>query len=241
MADGDLILFSEQQRRLLERMFASFGRSLGGGDVSVVVGPDGQLSVSRVPRSRSGVVAREQFALVRLTAADATDPWKYVGEEVIGNDPDADPPTWAVKTPGRTWGVESEDEGLIVHPQQVEGLEVSASGVDAVFMVRRVVVDGGGPRWVIVGQSKPGPIAVKLLQTGGSAGDATTQCSFTYTVQDMNGNELATGVDPTDSPHLAVRPSVGFRVAARSGLASFETGELVVLMTNEETELEACS
>lgn len=172
MAEADLVLFTEQQRRVLGQMFRSFGRTIGGGDLNVIVGPDGQLSVSRSPRSMGGLAARDHFALVRLTGVDGTDAWKYVGEEVIGNDPDADPPTWTVKSPGRTWGVESEDEGLVVHPAKIEGLETTASGADAVYVVRRVALGSGSPRWVIVGaagDSLPAPGSeYMVLQLQGS-------------------------------------------------------------------------
>lgn len=246
MAEPELLLFDENQRRTLEALLRALGKSLGGGGVTMSLSADGQLSVS-LPKTRTPALGmREQTALVKLTAADATDKWKYQAEEVVGNDLDADPPTWGVKSPGRTFGTEEGDEGLVVHPRQVEGLaDAGASGTAApVYLVRRVVVDAASPtppRWVIVGPSKAGPIAVKLIEDGtGSAGNLTTQCSFKYNVLDMAGNTLATGVDPIAAPHLCVRPAAGFRIAAKSGLATFETGELVLVMINETDDGEAC-
>jgi len=38
--------------------------------------------------------------------------------------------------------------------------------------------------------------AVKVTQTGGAAGDATTACTFTYTVEDLNNVSLGTSMSP---------------------------------------------
>lgn len=88
---------------------------------------------------------------------------------------------------------------------------------------------------------QPASFGITLTQTGGSAGDSTTQCSFTYTVNDMLGNELDTAVNPTASPHLWQRPTVGLMLAATSGVATYETGELVILSINEMINFEACA
>ena len=82
---------------------------------------------------------------------------------------------------------------------------------------------------------------ILLDQTGGSNGDDTTQCSYTYTVKDMADNVLATSVNPATGDHYAQRPTVGFRIAATAGVATYVDGTLTILLTNEIDDLEACS
>lgn len=65
---------------------------------------------------------------------------------------------------------------------------------------------GTGTKWAIVniGVLPPAMFPVQIDQTGGSAGDATTQCSYTYTVRDLAGYQLGTGMTP-----LKRRPALG--------------------------------
>lgn len=49
-----------------------------------------------------------------------------------------------------------------------------------------------------------GAFVCTVRQTGGSAGNATTQCSFTYEVKDLNGTVIGTGKTPKRP-----RPTVG--------------------------------
>lgn len=84
---------------------------------------------------------------------------------------------------------------------------------------------------------------ITLSQTGGSAGNSTTQCSFTYTVTDPETSaQLGTGVNPTSSPHTWNRPSLGTLVAADSGMAFYNASDqLVIVFVNETPDVEACS
>jgi hypothetical protein len=84
--------------------------------------------------------------------------------------------------------------------------------------------------------------AVTMSQTGGSAGSKTTACSFTYTVTDaLTGSSLGTGVNPSTSPHVWKRTSLGKYVAATSGLAYYNsTPALVIAWCNEVPEVSAC-
>lgn len=88
---------------------------------------------------------------------------------------------------------------------------------------------------------------IKLTQTGGSAGDESTQCSFTYTVLTYDDVELATGVDPTADPHQPTRDAVGSYVAATRGTAAYIPGEsegdppqLVIATINEQGDYKEC-
>jgi hypothetical protein len=108
----------------------------------------------------------------------------------------------------------------------------------------KLVVDGA---WVtlidLAGAATKSFFAVRVLKTGGAAGNKTTQCAFVYTVKDLDGNVMnkkrdgsgdpATGMTP-DKP----RPSVGKMVAPPDdtyyGLA-FWHGEDLTLWDAGET------
>ena len=82
---------------------------------------------------------------------------------------------------------------------------------------------------------------VLLSQTGGSAGSASTACSFTYDVTDDDGNELDEALNPTTSPHRFRRPTVGVMLAATSGLAHYAgDGTFTLDWCNEVADQEAC-
>lgn len=81
---------------------------------------------------------------------------------------------------------------------------------------------GTGEKWAVVRLGLPsdplgGTFAVKVTKDGGDAGSEDADCTFTYTVKDLAGNELGTAMTPkrprfthveyaqpaTDSPGLA--------------------------------------
>lgn len=142
----------------------------GTNGIRVVLRPNVGIDVI-LDRASFRSIAGDEFAVVRLTEADGTNAWQYKAEEVIGTDPMANPPTYAIKDPGRTFGINPDDEGMVVHPLQIEGLETTSSGADPVYVVRRFVVDGSDPQWVIVGAaggSLPEPGALyQVLQLQG--------------------------------------------------------------------------
>jgi hypothetical protein len=81
---------------------------------------------------------------------------------------------------------------------------------------------------------------VLVTQTGGSAGDNSTACSYTYTVTDLNGNSLLTGASPSKR-----RTSVGAYSAPSAGsygLAFTEVDGTVKLYdANEVPVVEVCT
>lgn len=90
----------------------------------------------------------------------------------------------------------------------------------------------------------PGVVfAVDMTQTAGDGGDETGGASWTYTVDNaITGSELATGLNPSSSPHTHKRPSLGEMVAATHGLAYYKLdGTLVVHSCNEVPAVEDCS
>ena len=98
-----------------------------------------------------------------------------------------------------------------------------------------------GEQWGVL-LDVPSVFAVALTQTGGAQGTDAAAASWTYTVADyLASTELATAVDPTASPHLWRRPTVGWIVAATHGLATANAaGNLVLTWINEIAEQEAC-
>ena len=69
-----------------------------------------------------------------------------------------------------------------------------------------------------------GVFPVKLTQTGGSAGNKTTAVSFTYTVNDLNDQQITTAHTPT----WPSRGENGLKVAATEGLAWWDGSALKV-------------
>jgi hypothetical protein len=142
-----------EERDIIRDVLLAVMRAKGGGSVTVKYVPGVGLSVSGTAPAQAGRPGREQFALVEFTAADGTDAWKYVAREVVADDETADPPTYTVKDPGRTWGVDSDDEGLVIDLLRREGLEDVGDGITPVYWVRRVArkLGDGGTFWVVVG------------------------------------------------------------------------------------------
>jgi len=87
----------------------------------------------------------------------------------------------------------------------------------------------------------PAVFPVELDQVGGTAGNATTVCTFTYDILDpVTGETLASAVDIAAAPHNQQRP-VGFLEEATLGLASWnQAGVPVLSWTNEEPAQEVC-
>lgn len=80
---------------------------------------------------------------------------------------------------------------------------------------------------------------VNLTQDGGSAGDQSTQCSFTYTVTDIHGNQLATSATPNKQ-----RPTIGKMVSGDGLVGSgyfTASGAFVLQDANETLDTGACS
>lgn len=115
---------------------------------------------------------------------------------------------------------------------------VPVGPVDGVVQLHRGVdpSDPSTPYWWFEGVKPWETFAVDLSQTGGSAGDASSEASFTYTVNDLDGNELGTSVSPEHA-----RPSLGALVAATKGMAYYTAGaELKLLWTDEQPDMAEC-
>ena len=85
-----------------------------------------------------------------------------------------------------------------------------------------------------------GLFLVTVLKDGGTAGDATTQCNFTYTVMDILGNTLKKDKSGTDAtgmtPEFNLRSTTGACTAAadNSTAWAFDDGVNLVLWMTEE-------
>ena len=65
-----------------------------------------------------------------------------------------------------------------------------------------------------------GPIRVAMTQTGGSDGTQTTAASWTYSIEDLDGNELDTDHNPLVAPSKCTNPiSPGRVTPATAGIA----------------------
>lgn len=86
-------------------------------------------------------------------------------------------------------------------------------------------------------QSRLNLFPVTVTQTGGSAGDATTQCSFTYTVTSILGESLL-----TSAMVGWARPALGKMIAATKGTAYINASGVVVLWQVDEVfDVAACT
>jgi len=94
--------------------------------------------------------------------------------------------------------VEDEDHPCAdVNDGQVGSLKSGLSG--AAFILWKE--SGTGEKWAVVKLGVPSDpfgslFAVLVTKDGGVAGDAATDCTFTYTVKDLLGAELATALSP---------------------------------------------
>ena len=186
-------------------------------------------------RAKGNGTGPHSFVIGRVTAVDSSDPLLVsVKEQYWADGEEGAAGDFAEVVGGRVWDTASDTL------PQVRCVDGQPRAVDALVTLGHKFGPDNASQWFVVPE-KAGAFGIKLTQTGGTAGDDTTQCSFTYTVDDMNDNEIATGVNPATGVHFAQRPTVGFRIAATAGVATYDTGELVILMTNEIDDLEACS
>jgi hypothetical protein len=82
--------------------------------------------------------------------------------------------------------------------------------------------------------------AVRLTQTGGSAGTSSAQCSFTYTVKDItNTNTLGTSIGLTGNGTRVVNAAM---TAGTYGMAYWHTdGTIRLLLADEKITQTNCT
>jgi hypothetical protein len=100
---------------------------------------------------------------------------------------------------------------------------------------------GTGTKWAIVRLGATGNqiFMVKVYKDGGTAGDQTHACSFTYTAKTFAGDELDTGLTPT----FNTRGAAGKMVVAADGTnatAFYDGDTLKLLQTTEVASKGTC-
>jgi hypothetical protein len=80
-------------------------------------------------------------------------------------------------------------------------------------------------------------LPVTCASDGGSAGDSDDRCSFTYTIEDLDGNELATDVEYVGRN----ANELGAKFAADKGIALRSGGTWVLWWANETDDTGACT
>lgn len=185
---------------------------------------------TRGPGRRSGPapVFRDEPILAKITAVDIGNA-QFTANEVMVDGED--------KANGLTW-----DGGAAPNlPKLIPVNKVPWVPVDTVCQVflRPDSSDPPVMTWCVVGFGVGATFAVDLTQTdggAGGAGDAETECDFTYTVDDLGGNELGTAVSPEHA-----RPALGKMVAATVGTAYWlADGAFKLLWTDEQPDTGAC-
>lgn len=84
-----------------------------------------------------------------------------------------------------------------------------------------------------------GLIPVRLTQDGGSAGNRTTQCSFTYTVKDQtNTITYGTGIALTGNGNRVVNAAM---TAGTYGMAYFDGSTVTLIFADERITQKNCS
>jgi len=124
---------------------------------------------------------------------------------------------------------EANDDG-VVEAQRVTPAYAVGEVILAARRPQRVLVevgdDGGyAAEWEdlnVAGRcwsQRDATFAVQVEKDGGVAGDAdtSTDCSYTYTVNDMDGNELATGI----TPQVARYGSAEYAYAGEGGSSTY--------------------
>ena len=133
----------------------------------------------------------------------------------------------ADKTNGRTTDYAFEKHGR----KHVENGEI-------VWLRRGVLDSSDNQNYVFEGSNLGTMFAVDLTQTGGSAGDKSTQASWTYTAKSLSGETLGTGLTPKRQ-----RPTVGKMQSGNGtvGLGYYDaSGNFQLYDANEALDSAAC-
>lgn len=210
------------------------------------------VSGSQIPRGgnvgvpilhvRGGVgaaaVSGEQWAVVRMGQEETTAVVKITGNLSGGGKYNG-----AVMVPGTSDVSVSGDLGVsdlgvsgaacLVLNAPEQGVSTHDIGTNTYWpgVVLKVNADGKAVVMINRGGSS-GIIPVRLTQTGGSAGNATTPCSFSYTVKDItNTDTFGTSIAMTGNGQRVVNAAM---TAGTYGMAYFHTDGTIRLMWADE-------
>lgn len=208
-------------RRLVEQAKAS---AVGGNGVTR--GPNGTtVQQSRNPIPSPTPRRTPSPILAKITAVDVSA-GEFSLTEVF--------PDGEAKTTPRVW-----DGGELPNlPKARNVYGVPVAPVDAIYQLHSGLdsSDPPAPYWWFEGVKPMELFPVDLEGDGGDTGDLTTQCSRTYTVDDLDGNELGTTVSPEHQ-----RPAIGKMLDATTGMAYYTPdGTLKLQATDEVLDLGDC-
>lgn len=101
------------------------------------------------------------------------------------------------------------------------------------------VINGPGGVAFSISTQRRSVFPVKLTKTGGSAGNKTTQCSFSYTVKDYTGSTtLATSKGLTGNGQRVVNAQM---TEGTLGLAYYDGGTLKLIWADERFDQKNCT
>lgn len=196
----------------------------------------GILGGPRIDRDKYGIP-------VRLTAHSSSFNGQFEFEEVWTQ---TDGKTWTVKTGGLTHTELGEARARGMWAGGAGGVRFPFVG--RIVYLRPAPASVSGERLYEFDPPTPVVFPITASQTGGGSGSFSAKCSYTYTIKDVDGTNIATGVDPEASPHVYVRPSKGSLSAGTAGIAYYGTDgsnnpELRILYLNEAPnyDYEECS
>jgi hypothetical protein len=198
----------------------------------------GDLQTTTVKRDRSGTVVRAHGlgvvsdsgrtdAIIAQIDTDNADGTYDATEQQNSSG------TFSDASTGRGLVFDSGNNGNLYELNGVAGVPVGTYVV-----VHRVADVSGDPIWYFDSGWGVGTLfPVDLTQTGGVAGDDTTKCSFTYTVDSLSGEELLTAASPAWA-----RPAYGKMVAGTNGVAYYNSaGTCILHQVDEVFDVAVCS
>lgn len=180
--------------------------------------------------------------LARITGKAVAPPYPdsvaYTAEQVLTDVSGETPPL----SGGLSWGGAGDQDPPPLIDMRSAGIYQEAYTGDfkrvpigAIVEVFYLADENGDMAWYFNGPTLGELFAVDVTTDGGTAGDAVTQCSFTYEVFDLDGFSLATAKTP-----VWARPSVGAMIVATHGMAYWGETELFLYTVDEMQDLEIC-
>lgn len=193
-------------------------------------GAGGGVSASASPATRA------RYGIPVKITGYGTNPGYYTFSEVIQQ---GSTTNWETRSGGVTDSELGEARGLGEWLNDLNWYPI----IGRVVLIRPgLMVNSDGLREFCFNIPTPITFPVKMEQTGGASGNQTTQCSYTYTITDIDDHELATEFPPESD-----RPEVGTLIPATWGIGYWISDPLgnpdvpqLVVKCVEPVDVEAC-
>lgn len=192
------------------------------------------------------VAAVQRLAGQPRDARGRRQPWRGGADDLIQYGTataDSTGATQITLTPCKAWN-DSTATGEanilcdLAQPHGNAGPTAVLAGDILAYYLKDSVGNDGDPLGQLVAIPRPsGFFPVTLTNDGGVAGDATTACTFTYTVNDLRGATLGTAVAAW-GPRFAMGLTY---TAATKGMCAFDPVGNLLLMPFEAVATQACS